>query len=138
MTLNREELIHPIFYLIFITAPIFGLSFDFLPDFSEKVLLIYFVLIFFKISHSVKLKGNEIIDGIHLSPFGFLKIKKRMQLNDIKEFIIFKNEKKYCEIRAISSNDFLIIKTMANKIPAEEELNEIQTKINSKKQINQI
>lgn len=134
MTLNREELIHPIFHLLFISTPILGLIFDYHSDFSEKTLFVYFVLIFLNITDSVKLKGNEIIHGIHLSPFGFLKIKKRMALNDINELVIYKNEKKYSEIRAVSDNDFLIIKTVANKIPAEEGLKEIQTKISSKKQ----
>ncbi|WP_431244982.1 hypothetical protein ACQ9BO_12750 [Flavobacterium sp. P21] len=135
MTLNRDELIHPIFHLLFISAPITGLIFDYHSDFSEKALLSYFVLMFLNICDSVKLKGNEIIHGIHLSPFGFIKIKKRMAIDDIKELSIHKNEKKYCEIRAISDNDFLIIKTVANRIPAAEELKEIHSKINSKKQI---
>ncbi len=81
------------------------------------------------------LKENEIIEGNYIPLLGYVKIKKRMYLNDIKELIIFKNEKKYSEIRAISSNDFLIVKTMANKIPAEEKLKEIQTKINYKKEL---
>ncbi len=131
MTLNKEELIHPVFYLLFISAPIIGSCFDFHSNFFEKAIWAYFILIFFNVTHSVKLKGNEIISGIHISPFGFIKIKKRMRLNDIKELSIYKNEKKYCEIRAISSDDFLIVKTIANRIPAEEELNEVQTKINA-------
>ncbi|MRX70347.1 hypothetical protein SAMN06265349_101643 [Flavobacterium resistens] len=135
MTLNRKELIHPIFHLLFISAPIIGLIFDYHSDFSEKALFVCFILIFLNSSDSVKLKGSEIIRGIHLSPFGFIKIKKRMALSDIKELSIHKNEKKYCEIIAVSDNDFLIIKTIANRIPAEEELKEIQTKINSKKQL---
>ncbi|MDQ6469562.1 hypothetical protein RB619_02820 [Flavobacterium sp. LHD-80] len=135
MTLNKEELIHPIFYLLFISAPIIGLFFDFHSDFFEKVIWVYFILIFLNISNSVKLKGNEIISGIYISPFGFIKIKKRIKLDDIKELIIQQNKKKYCEIRAISSDDFLIIKTIANRIPAEEALEEIEAKINSRKEI---
>jgi len=57
-----------------------------------------------------------------------------MALNDIQELVIYKNEKKYSEIRAVSATDFLIIKTIANRIPAEEELKEIQAKIYSFKQ----
>lgn len=135
MTLNREELIHPIFYLLFITAPIFGIWFDFLTVLSERTLLFFIVLNLFHLTHSVKLKGDEIISGTHIFPFGFIKIKKRIKLNDIKELIVYQNEKKYREIRAITSNDFLIIKTIANRIPAEKELEVIKSKIKSQKEI---
>lgn len=135
MTLNREELIHPAFYLLFLAAPILGLVFNFLPDLSQNALITCLVFIVLKINISVKLKGNEIIEGVDLFPFGFVKIKKRMLLDDITEIIIYKNEKKYSEIRAISSTDFIIIKTVANRIPAEEKLKEIQTSIASKKEI---
>lgn len=76
MTLNREELIHPIFYLLFICAPIFGLTFDFLENLSENLLLLFLIINLFHLTHSVKLKGNEIISGIYMFPFGFIKIKK--------------------------------------------------------------
>lgn len=119
--------------MLLIVAPTLGITFYFVSN-SLVAFIIYCCVFFFKTTHSVNLKGSEIISGLHLSPFGFLKIKKRMALNDIQELVIYKNEKKYSEIRAVSATDFLIIKTIANRIPAEEELKEIQAKIYSFKQ----
>nr|WP_315248103.1 hypothetical protein [uncultured Flavobacterium sp.] len=59
-----------------------------------------------------------------------MKIKNRILLKDITEIKLHRNEKKYLEIRVLSKNEgFLIIKTIANKIPAEKELQEIILKI---------
>lgn len=138
MRLNKKELIHPIFIILFIVI-VPGISFNsvshiFHQGFQENLKLSVYAILFFllynilNISRSVEVKHNDIIDGIHIPIFGFVKIKNRIHLKDIKELVIHQNDKKYREIRAISNNgDFLIIKTIANKIPAEEELQKIKT-----------
>lgn len=144
--LNKVELIHPIFNMFFIGA-LGAISFNAIPDvfyrnYKENsitiltIILAYVIYNILNISRCVEIKKNEIIDGIFISPIGFVKINKKILLNDIKEIIIHKNSKKFSEIRAVCTNgNFLVIKTIANRIPAQEEMEKIISKINSAKTI---
>ncbi|MEN2399887.1 hypothetical protein GKZ90_0008875 [Flavobacterium sp. MC2016-06] len=140
MRLNKQELVHPIFYLlligILVAIPSYSLLDLFQNNLNENLKLLSCVVITYigysilEISRCVDVKKNEIIDGIYMKLLGYAKIKNRMQLKDIKEFVIYKNEKKYSEIRAVSFNgEYLIVKTIANRLPAEKELEEIKAKI---------
>jgi hypothetical protein len=137
MELNRKELFHPLFYLIFIAiGSSYSLYEIFKNNLKENIKLIPFIIFAYIIyqildaSESVKIKNAEIISGILINPIGFVKIKDRILIKDISEFTLYQNERKYFEIRAVTkSKEFLIIKTLANKIPAEKEMEEITKKI---------
>ena len=140
----KNELFHPIFLMISIGLGGFiGLGnfklFEFLEkDFIELlpsiilVLISYFILNVLNTSHVVAIKNVEIIKGIYCLPFGFLKVNERINLSDIKNIELKQNEKLYYEIIAESNtNNPLIIKSIANKIPAKKELNRIKAEIST-------
>jgi len=137
MRLNKQELVHPIFYIIIIgvlSTPsilkVFSNSLEENIKLLLYLILLYIIYNLLQVSDCVDIKNGEIIRGIFVNHIGFLKVKNRILLKDISEIKLHRNEKKYLEIRALSKNeDFLIIKTIANKIPAEKELQEIILKI---------
>lgn len=137
MRLDKRELIHPIFYLLFIgvlsTPSIVKIFHNTLEENLKLIpylILFYIIFNLLQIAECVDVRNDEIVSGVYVNHIGFLKIKKRILLKDISEIKLHQNEKKYMEIRAFSRNDeFLIIKTIANRIPAEKELEEIILKI---------
>ena len=137
MRLNKKELFHPIFYLIFIGISS-GLSIYeiFNNSLKENIKLIPFIILAYVIfqilnaTECVDIKNGVIVSGIFINPIGFVKINNRILIKNISEFNIYQNEKKYFEIRAVTeTKEFIIIKKLANKIPAEKELEEITQKI---------
>ena len=143
-SLHKTELVHPIFLIIFIgIGGLIGLGdsnlFEFWKkDFTELapslliVLTSYFIINALNTSQVVAIKNAEIIKGIYCVPFGFLKANKRINISDIIEIEIKQNEIHFYEIIIESnSNSSFLIKSIANKISAEKELNRIKTKINS-------
>lgn len=74
----------------------------------------------------------EIVEGIYINPFGFIKISNRILINDIREIGINQNSKKYFEIFAKSKEGKILkIKVIANKLPAEIELEIIKKEISN-------
>ncbi|MBF6640958.1 hypothetical protein IVB69_05660 [Flavobacterium sp. J49] len=140
MKLNEEEIIHPIFYLLFIGG-YFGIStyslynlFEY--NFTEILRLICYLAIGYLIHNilntkrRVDIKKNEIINGIYMEPFGFVKINSRILIKNITEVEINQNAKKYFEINAkTKSGEVLTIKSVPNKLPAENELIVIKEKL---------
>jgi len=142
--LHKTELVHPFFLLIFIgTGAFIGLAdydvFEFWKkDFIELlpsisiIFISFFILNALNTSLVVAIKNEEIIKGIFCIPFGFLKINERIKISDIIEVELRQNEKLYYEIIAESNSEkSLLIKSIANKIPAEKELNRIASEINT-------
>jgi len=143
--LHKNELVNPIFLMIFILIGGFiGLGNFELFEFWKKdlnellpsillLLISYFILNALNTSEIVAIKRDEIVKGIYCMPFGFIKIKERINVSDIKDIQLKQNEKLFYEIIAESNNgNSLSIKSIANKIPAERELNKIKNKINKK------
>lgn len=77
-------------------------------------------------SHVVRIENSMLKSGIYHQFFGFVKLKKQFFLYNIQEIEIVQNQDKYFEIVAFSSDDQIIVKTMPNKNPAQEELERIR------------
>ncbi|TRX37577.1 hypothetical protein [Flavobacterium restrictum] len=131
--LNSEEIIHPIFYLLFIGIFNYGL-FECIPiDFQYLKMTLFLVTLylinqFFKISKIVFIKNSEIKKGIYFSPFGFIHLEDTIATNRITEVKLFQDNENYYEIIAVAvgRKPFMICK-LANKIPATIELHRIQS-----------
>ncbi|QXP60837.1 hypothetical protein [Olleya sp. HaHaR_3_96] len=142
--LHKNELIHPIFLMILIGLGVFtGLPdfelFEFwktdpiqLLPFLFRLLILYIILNALNTSQVLALKNGEIIKGIYCLPFGFLKVNESIPISDIKQIQLKQNKKLYYEIIAqTNTNSSLVIKAIANKIPAEKELIRIKTEISA-------
>mgnify|MGYP006999712475 FL=1 len=139
--LHKNQIIHPIFLMIFIGIWVFteldnfGLSEFWNKDFNELWPSILYILIFHLILNTSKvvvIKKNEIIKGLYCLPFGFFKVRERMKISDINEIRLEQNEKLFYEVIVETNNkNVLLIKSIANKLPAEKELDRIKTEINS-------
>jgi len=134
--LHEEKIIHPI--SIFIGLSFYGIIvflINYLKlgyNFLTFLFIISFIYIadYFKVKYCTCIKGNKIIKGIQLKWVGFIKINDEIALSEIREIKIIQNEKKHFEIVAISKEgNVFVIKSIANKFPAEAELLEIQEKI---------
>jgi hypothetical protein len=106
-------------------------------DFTELLpsillfILSYFILSTLNTSKVVAIKNGKILKGIYCAPFGFLKINNTINLSIIKKVELKQNEKLFYDIIVESNNNnFLLIKSIANKNPAEKELKRIKTEIN--------
>ncbi len=137
--LNKTELIHPISYLLFIgcfsTFSAFELYWKSYSEIINEIpwlILFYIIYQILNASKRVELKQMEIVEGIYINPFGFIKISNRILINDIREIGINQNSKKYFEIFAKSKEGKILkIKVIANKLPAEIELEIIKKEISN-------
>lgn len=140
--LNKTELIHPIFIFIFIGIGSFvSLDYFSLLEFSGKnftellssivlILISYFILNALHTSRIVAIKKQALIKGIHCVPFGFVKINKRIKISEIKDIELQQNDKLFYDIIAQSNNsNYIVIKSIANKNPAEEEFIKIKNEL---------
>jgi hypothetical protein len=82
MRLNKQELVHPIFYMIFIGVlsipsifKIFSTSLEENLKLLPYLILLYIIYNLLQISHCVDIKNDEVISGIFVNRIGFLKIK---------------------------------------------------------------
>lgn len=138
ITLNKSELLHPVFYLLFVgcfsaftTLELIGKSYSEITAAIPWLILFYIIHQILHVSKRVALKQNEIIDGVYINPFGFVKINNRIKITEIIDVGIAQNSKKYFEILAKSKEgQAIIIKVLANKYPAERELEHIKQEIN--------
>ncbi len=149
MTLNKIELVHPIFEMIFIglsTFSVFSIfEFDLVNasfiELVNPILRIIFIYIFYQIlniSKRVEIKNNQLMAGIYINPIGFVKMTNQILIIDIIEIGIYQNSKKYFEIFAKSKDGKIItIKAIPNKFPAEEALEVIKNEISTYKLQNQ-
>ncbi|RZN84248.1 MAG: hypothetical protein EVB11_02250 [Winogradskyella sp.] len=143
--LYKSELVHPIF-VAFIFAGIVGIvsTKDFsLLKFWEKdisellpeiitVFVSYFTWNALNISKVVMINNQHITKGIYCKPFGFIKVYNKMNVKDIKEIRLKQNEKLYYEVTVESlNNELLVVKSIANKFPAQDELKAIEEEIRS-------
>jgi hypothetical protein len=137
--LNKTELIHPISYMLFIGCfstfsafELYGKSYSEIINKIPWLILFYIIYQILNASKRVELKQMEIVEGIYINPFGFIKISNRILINDIREIGINQNSKKYFEIFAKSKEGKILkIKVIANKLPAEMELEIIKKKISN-------
>ncbi len=137
--LNKTELIHPISYLLFIGCfstfsafELYGKSYSEIINEIPWLILFYIIYQILNASKRVELKQMEIVEGIYINPFGFIKISNRILINDIREIGINQNSKKYFEIFAKSKEGKILkIKVIANKLPAEIELEIIKKEISN-------
>ena len=138
--LYKTELVHPIFLMLFVAVfsgllnfSLFELKETNIIELLPTIIIViasYFALNILNTSQVVAIKNSEIVKGIYCLPFGFLKIQKRIKISNIKDIKIKQNKKSFYEITAESSegNSF-VIKSIANKNPAEKERNRIKTEI---------
>lgn len=142
--LNKTELIHPIFLFLFISVGVgsfVSLDSISLLEFNGKnflellpsillVLISYFILNALHTSRIVAIKKQNIIKGIYCAPFGFVKIHKRIKLSEVNDIELKQNDKFFYDIIAQSNDDnYIVIKSIANKNPAEEELIHVKNKL---------
>lgn len=139
--LHKSELVHPIFIMLFIGGFSGLLNYGVLEFWKtdlEKLLpaiiivtASYLILSILNTLQVVAIHNNQIVKGLYCAPFGFLKIKDRINISDIKGITLTQQETLFYDIIAESKDsDDLLIKSIANKIPAEKELNLIKTEIN--------
>ena len=139
--LHKSELVHPIFIMLFIGGFSGLLNYGVLEFWKtdlEKLLpaiiivtASYLILSILNTLQVVAIHNNQIVKGLYCAPFGFLKIKDRINISDIKDITLTQQETLFYDIIAESKDsDDLLIKSIANKIPAEKELNLIKTEIN--------
>jgi hypothetical protein len=139
ITLNKTELLHPLIYLLFIGSfstlsafELIGKSYAEIISAIPWILLLYVIYQILNVSKRVVLKQKEIVEGIFINPIGFIKINNRMLITDIAEIGIKQNSKKYFEIFAKSKGGKIVhIKVIANKLPAEAELEIIKKEIST-------
>nr|WP_321225498.1 hypothetical protein [uncultured Psychroserpens sp.] len=142
--LHKNELVHPIFLGGFIGIGGFSVVSNLISvEFWKKdlyeilsailiVLITYIVLNALNTSQVVALKNKKIVKGVYCAPFGFIKINNKINISDIKKIDMKQNEELFYEIIAESKDDnSLIIKSIANKIPALEELDKIKLEIDT-------
>jgi hypothetical protein len=131
--INTEEIIHPIFYMAFVALFNYGL-FQ-LISIKYLALRLFFFLASYKIlssflniSNVVLINKKEIKKGLYISTFGFVKIKEHIDLKEVKEVILSQNTQlRYDIILTSKTNKQVILKTLANKNPAVEELSKIKS-----------
>ena len=139
--LHKSELVHPIFIMLFIGGFSGLLNYGVLEFWKtdlEKLLpaiiivtASYLILSILNTLQVVAIHNNQIVKGLYCAPFGFLKIKDRINISDIKGITLTQQETLFYDIIAESKDsDDLLITSIANKIPAEKELNLIKTEIN--------
>ncbi len=140
MTLNKIELVHPIFQMIFIGFSVsniyefklFDSNFFELLHLISLLIFTYIIYQILNISKRVELRKNELTEGFYINPIGFIKVNNQISINEIIEININQNSKKYFDIFAKAKNGkIVIIKTIANKFPAKRELEIIKNEINS-------
>lgn len=135
MTLNKTELTHPIFYMLFTGISTFsayeliGKSYSEIINAIPWLILFYIIYQILNLSKRVELKKNEIIEGIYINPIGFVKVNNRILIKDVIEIGMQQNSKKYFELFTKSKYDTIIIKVIANKFPAERELQIVKNEI---------
>ena len=139
--LHKSELVHPIFIMLFIGGFSGLLNYSVLEFWKtdlDKLLpaiiivtASYLILSILNTLQVVAIHNNQIVKGLYCAPFGFLKIKDRINISDIKGITLTQQETLFYDIIAESKDsDDLLITSIANKIPAEKELNLIKTEIN--------
>jgi len=142
MTLNKIELVHPIFEMIFIGLSTssfcqFELYKSNFPEILNTISWLIFTYIIYQIlniSKRVELKKDQLIEGVYIIPIGFVKVSNQISIHNIVEIGINQNSKKYFKIFTKSKDVKIItIKTLPNKFPAESELEVIKNKIKTYK-----
>ena len=139
--LHKSELVHPIFIMLFIGGFSGLLNYSVLEFWKTDldkllpaiiiVIASYLILSILNTLQVVVIHNNQIVKGLYCAPFGFLKIKEKINISDIKDITLTQQETLFYDITAESKDsDDLLIKSIANKIPAEKELNLIKTEIN--------
>ena len=139
--LHKSELVHPIFIMLFIGGFSGLLNYSALEFWKTDldkllpaiiiVIASYLILSILNTLQVVVIHNNQIVKGLYCAPFGFLKIKEKINVSDIKDITLTQQETLFYDIIAESKDsDDLLIKSIANKIPAEKELNLIKTEIN--------
>lgn len=121
------------------------LTFDIVIDnvFDEKFNTYAKILIFFGLafvcyyplcfSKAVRIENSILKFGIYNTVFGFVKIKNQILLSEVTEVNMKQSDDKFFQIIVFSDNNQIVLKKIANRIPAEEELERLKLLIKKMK-----
>jgi|GEM_PF-5962959 len=137
MDTDKKEILHPLVQWAGQGLLAIGAAAVLPPDLPFPLTASFFFALllgidFGKLSMLVRLDKTHITKRIYLKPFGFIATSFRIPVADIQEVTLRQNPDLYFEITAVTmKHDTFVLKTVANKVPAEMELEKIREALQS-------
>jgi hypothetical protein len=127
MEIDKQELLHPLVQIVYYALLAALLAAPLPADVPYICSAPYFfaAMLCFdlgNLSVSVRLRRGHIVKGLYVNPLGFITVRFRLAVSDIQELILRQNADLYFELIALTpTHEAVVLKTMANRIPAEQE-----------------
>lgn len=128
-TLSRILIAVFAFGILFLSDSIFEVKILWYYSIPLNLLLVWFVYLIFDFGEEIRIDNTILKYGKYYRITKSFKTINQIKISEIIKLDLVQNDEKLYEIIAFSEKNKIIIKKAPNKIPAQEELEKIKSKI---------